>query len=98
MLVQIAEGNRPELVIFFVDLNMDAIGFAASAQSDNFGKRRRLVNLFLDAGSRERRRGSSASSRRRSSLREFGSDRWGGYLGATAAGTGGEFLGENRVN
>jgi hypothetical protein len=95
--VQIAKGNRPELVVFLVNLDMDAMGFAASAQTDNFGKRRCLVNLFLDVGARARRSGGSAGSSRSGSPRKVGSYQRAGYFGTTT-GTGGRFLGENRVN
>ena len=59
--VQIAKGNRPELVVFFVDLDMDAMGFAASAQADNFGKRR-LPGEFVP-GRRVRARAGAARRR-----------------------------------
>ena len=52
VLVQIPEGNRPELVVFLVHLHMHAVGFAAPAQPDNFGQSCRVPNLFLDFGSR----------------------------------------------
>src|SRR5271168_2128638 len=76
---------------------MDAMGFAASAQTDNFGKRRCLVNLFLDVGARARRSGGSAGSSRSGGPRKVSSYQRTGYFGTTT-GTGGRFLGENSVN
>ena len=48
--VELAESDRAQLVVFFVKLNVHAAGFAPPAQPQNFGKRPSLADLIFEFG------------------------------------------------
>ncbi len=60
-LVQLAKRDRPQLVVFFVNLNVAAPWFAAPAQSQNLAQRFRFANLLFNVWTARRRSRASRS-------------------------------------